>query len=197
MGREFELKYAAAPETLERIRQKYCGFARLEMRTTYYDIPSGALAQRRWTLRLRMENGIPVCTLKTSEKDGARGEWETECDDIMKSIPILIQLGAPEELAALTAEGLLPTCGVRFTRLAAQITTEDAVVELALDQGEFLGNRKNIPFAEVEVELKQGADEAAIHFGEALAREFGLKTQTKSKFRRALELAAEEREELK
>lgn len=191
MGREFELKYHAEPEQMEAIREKYGSFHTLEMKTVYYDTPSGKLKNRRWTLRRRMENGEPVCTVKTAPENGGRGEWETVCPDIESAVPILIEMGAPAELAELASEGLMEICGVRFVRLAAQLPAGDGLVELALDRGEFLSEKRNRPFAEVEVELKQGMDQDALNFAETLAAEFHLTPEPKSKFKRALELAAE------
>ena len=189
MGREFELKYRAAGEQLETIQACYGAFREISMETTYYDAPDGIFSRLRWTLRRRMENGVSVCTLKSSLSDGSRGEWETECGDILSAVPRLIALGAPKELEAYTRDGVSPTCGARFTRKALTLAAGTGTVELALDQGVLLGGGKELPFAEVEVELKQGRDEDAVAFAQTLASRFGLTQEPKSKLRRALELA--------
>ena len=189
MGREFELKYRAAGEQLETIQACYGAFREISMETTYYDAPDGIFSRLRWTLRRRMENGVSVCTLKSSLSDGSRGEWETECGDILSAVPRLIALGAPKELETYTRDGVSPTCGARFTRKALTLAAGTGTVELALDQGVLLGGGKELPFAEVEVELKQGRDEDAVAFAQALAARFGLTQEPKSKLRRALELA--------
>lgn len=191
MGREFELKYRATPELLSAIREKYGPFTEIAMNTVYYDTPDGVLRPRRWTLRRRMENGTPVCTLKTPGSHGSRGEWEVACPEVMEAVPQLIALGAPRELEELTRGGVRPTCAVRFTRLAAQVSRGESRLELALDQGEFLGGSKTAPFAEVEVELKQGRDEDAAAFAGELARAYGLAEEPDSKLKRALALCAE------
>ena len=189
MGREFELKYAAAPEQQAAIRELFPDLVPIEMETTYYDTPAGDLSARRWTLRRRFEDGRSVCTLKTPAPGGARGEWELECGAIEDAVPALCKLGAPAELEVLARKGLVPSCAARFTRLAAALEISDATVELALDQGWLLGGGKELPFAEVEVELKSGREEAATAFAEALAAEFALIPEPKSKVQRALELA--------
>ena len=84
---------------------------------------------------------------------------------------------------------MAPFCGAKFTRLAKTLDLPQGAVELALDQGVLLGSGKEAPFAEVEVELKSGSDEAAAAFAEALATEFGLTPEPKSKLARAMELA--------
>ena len=189
MGREFELKYRAAREQLEKIREAFGGFHTIQMETTYYDTPEGALGRLHWTLRRRMENGVSVCTVKTKLEDGSRGEWETEGQDILEALPRLIALGAPKALEEYTRQGVVPTCGARFTRQAALLKAGEGKVELALDEGVLIGGGKELPFAEVEVELKQGADADAIAFARSLAARFRLTEEPKSKLRRALDLA--------
>jgi len=101
----------------------------------------------------------------------------------------LCQSGADWELMRCCAGGVQPICGAKFTRLAKTLVLEDCTVEIALDQGVLLGAGKEIPLCEVEVELKAGEDSAAVAFASVLAAEFGLITERKSKFARALALA--------
>ena len=189
MGREFELKFRADAETIALIREKYGIFTSISMETTYYDTFELKLAMHRWTLRRRMENGVSVCTFKRPHKDGGRGEWEVECPNIMEGILALCKAGADEELLRVTAGGLMEVCGARFTRLAKTLEIPGGTVELALDQGVLLGKGKELPLAEIEVELKEGTDEAAVAFAKALAEEFSLVPEEKSKFVRAMALA--------
>lgn len=185
MGREFELKYRATPEQLAAVEARYGGFSPISMETTYYDTPDGVLSRLRWTLRRRMENGRSVCTLKTPLPDGSRGEWETECADIRDAIPELCKLSNSRQLLLLTAGGFCPSCGAKFTRLARTLSYSGCTVELALDSGLLLGGGKKLPFAELEVELKEGSEEAAVAFARTLAQEFGLVPEAKSKICRA------------
>ena len=189
MGREFELKFRSDADKIALIKEKYGNFTTISMETTYYDTPDRKLSERRCTLRRRMENQISVCTFKCPHKDGGRGEWEVEAASIEEGIIKLCDAGAGPELLYATVAGLVEVCGARFTRLAAPLEVPGATVELALDQGVLLGNGKELPFAEVEVELKEGTDEAAIAFAKALAEEFGLVPEGKSKFARAMALA--------
>ena len=190
MGREFELKYQADAGVIDKIREKFGDFTSISMETAYYDTPDAAFSRRRWTLRRRWENGVAVCTLKTPADDGSRCEWEVVCADIEESIPLLCKLGAPEELKTLAQAGLFLSCGARFTRLAKTVRLADAVAELALDRGVFLGSGCEEPFAEVEAELKDGSEEAVCRFAQDLAAEFSLETQPLSKHKRAMMLAA-------
>lgn len=156
MGREFELKYAATPDILAAIRAEFGDFSPISMETTYFDTPKGALSASRMTLRLRKENGAAVCTLKTPGQQNRRGEWEVSCDDIYKAIPLLLEAGCPKELEELTAGGVIPICGARFTRLVKRIGIPGGKVELALDQGVLLGGGREQPLCELEAEQKDG-----------------------------------------
>jgi inorganic triphosphatase YgiF len=189
MGREFELKFRATEAQQQALREHFDNFVTIRMETTYFDTPTGELSNRHVTLRLRKENDTCICTLKTPLPDGSRGEWECLATDIGDGIRALMAMGVPKHLAGLTVNGVIPRCGARFTRLAAEIATADGMAELALDSGILLGGNREIPLCEVEVELKSGSEAAAIAFARELADNYGLKEENKSKFRRAMDLA--------
>lgn len=190
MGREFELKFAATKEDHDALRQHFGNLSPITMETTYYDTPGGDIRRLRWTLRRRMENGISVCALKTPGDGFGHGEWEVRCDRIEDALALFLENGAPQQLSLLAAAGLFPTCGARFTRLAGLIKAPGCTVELALDEGVLLGGGKEKSLCEVEVELKEGSEEAAAAFAMALAQEYGLRPETRSKIARAMALAA-------
>ena len=192
MGVEFEMKYRANPEQLEALAGSFPGpWVSYAMETTYYDTPSRALSARRYMLRRRLENGVSVCTMKTSGKGNLRGEWEVTSDSVTEAVSELCKLGCPAELESLSAEGLVPICGARFTRQAGTFTLRECTVELALDQGVLFAGEKEIPLCEIEVELKSGSREAADDFARQLADIYGLQPEEKSKFARALALCDE------
>jgi triphosphatase len=188
MGVEFELKYRANADQLAALAEKFPGpWVSYWMETTYYDTAHRDLGSKAMTLRCRLENGEAVCTVKTPEIDGTRGEWDCRCDDIHAALPELCKLGAPDFL--LTLGQLEVVCGARFTRKAATIVTEDFTAELALDSGVLLGGGREIPLCEAELELKSGSKDAMIVYAQVLAHRLGLVPERKSKFRRAAELA--------
>lgn len=189
MGREFELKYQATPETIAAIQAKLGEFTPISMETTYYDTEDLSLRQRKWTLRRRLENEKSVCTVKTPLPDGSRGEWETENADLAAGVRQLCAMGAPKEILDYVNLGVTPFCGAKFTRLAKTIVLPGGCVELALDEGVLLGGGQEKPFSEVEVELKSGGDDLAKAFAGALAKEFNLTEQPNSKLARAMALA--------
>lgn len=192
MGAEYELKFRADPESLTSIFTTFpARWQTIAMETTYYDTPSHSLSQRRWTLRRRMENNVSVCTLKTPGIGVERGEWEVTCDSIERAISELCKLGAPQELSDLCKEGLVVSCGARFTRRAGMFTLRDCVMELALDDGVLMGGGKELPLCELEVEHKEGSREAMEAFAVELAEIYNLQPEEKSKFARALALDKE------
>ena len=190
MGLEYEKKFRAEENTLREIDAALTEPSyTLQMETTYYDTPNGALTKRKVTLRRRLENGISVCTLKTPTGTAARGEFQVECDSITNAIPILCKLSNWEELSLLTAEGVVPVCGAKFTRTARKISFGVSLLEVALDAGVLMGGGKEIPLFEVEVELLSGETGDADMYAGLLAHRFSLQEEPKSKFRRALDLA--------
>ena len=191
MGREFELKFSADAESFAALGAKWEDLTVISMETTYFDTPAGDLSRRHITLRRRMENGVSVCTVKTPDGGYGRGEWELECENIEAAVPMLCKLGAPESLLALTREGLVISCGARFTRRAKLLTLDGCTVEIALDEGVLLGGSKEAPLCEIEVELKAGSEEAAAAFAIELAQEYGLRPETRSKIARAMALAGD------
>ena len=185
MAVEYEWKFQASKATQDAIAAALTGpRQQIAMQTTYYDTPAGDLSSLRYTLRRRLENGVCVCTLKTPAQDGRR-EWEVVCDDIRQAIPLLIAAGAPEALAQLTREGLLPICGARFARTAITVALPGGVVEVAWDRGVLLGGNRELPLWEVEVELKDGDTAVCDRFARELAGRFALTSEPKSKFARA------------
>lgn len=188
MGVEFELKFQATQEKQAALMQQFAGpWETISMATTYYDTPDRILGNRKMTLRCRLENGEAVCTVKTPEIGGARGEWDCRCDDIHKALPELCKLGGPDIL--LTLNDLEEVCAARFTRSAAMIVTGEFTAELALDSGVLMGGGREAPLCEVELELKDGDKDAMILYTKILAARYSLIPQPKSKYRRALELA--------
>ena len=157
MAVEYELKYRATPEVLERIQADFPGdYTVTEMTTTYYDTPGGDLAKLFWTLRHRREGDKHICTLKTPGGIDGRSEYEWSCESIHDAIPHMCRLSGSNALAQLVERGLVETCGARFTRTARAFAAGCTTTELALDQGVLVNGEKEEPFAELEVELKRG-----------------------------------------
>lgn len=196
MGIEFEVKFRTEPKTLQTIAKEISGEERIyRMRTTYYDTPTRQLSLRHYTLRLRMENDCAVCTLKTPAAGWGRQEFEVNAQNIQDALPELCKLSKVQELPGLLREGIAPLCGGEFTRIAKQVCFQGSVLELALDQGVLTGGGRSVPLCEVEVELKEGSEDAALEYAKALAGRYGLVQEKRSKFSRAKALTEGEQDD--
>ena len=191
MAVEYELKYRATPEILEKIQADFPGdYTVTQMTTTYYDTPGADLAKLYWTLRHRQEGEVHICTLKTPAGIDGRSEYEWKCEDILEAVPHLCRLSGSNALAQLAERGLVATCGARFTRTARKLIAGSTMAELALDNGVLVNGEKEEPFSEVEVELKQGYREETEVMGYLIRQSYGLTVENRSKFMRAKALGA-------
>ena len=191
MAVEYELKYRATPEILEKIQADFPGdYTVTQMTTTYYDTPGADLAKLYWTLRHRQEGEVHICTLKTPAGIDGRSEYEWKCEDILEAVPHLCRLSGSNALAQLAERGLVATCGARFTRTARKLIAGSTMAELALDNGVLVNGEKEEPFSEVEGELKQGYREEAEVMGYLIRQSYGLTVENRSKFMRAKALGA-------
>lgn len=186
MGREFELKYEATPEKLASIRQLWQNWETISMETTYFDTRDDALSAQACTLRCRMENGVSVCTMKTPIAGFGRGEWNKNAPWCAETVAQLFTEAGREQIPF---EDLHPVCGAKFTRLAKTVEIPGCTVEIALDEGILMGGNRQIPLCELEIEVKDGSEKAAILWAKNLAKKFDLQAETQSKFRRAALLA--------
>ena len=184
MGRELEYKFRLTPEQAAAIGADYGPFAETRMETAYYDTPHRRLSAARQTLRRRLENGVSVVTLKTPLPDGSRGEWETRAPSLAEGLVSLKAQGAPVP----EAEGLTEICAARFTRHSRILPIPEGKAELALDRGVLRGTREEAPLLELELELKEGPDEALAAFAREFAVRYALEEEPQSKFARASRL---------
>ena len=200
MGKELEWKRSVSgPETQDAVLCDPAVTALaaeevrvLEMWTSYFDTPEHTLRDRMITLRCRTENGTPVVCVKAPLPDAPdphmHGEWELEgAADLSEALPLLVGLGAPEQL--LAAEGLTCICRAEFRRRALLLRFPDgSEAELALDLGMLWGRTESEPLCELELEMKAGAPDRARAFLEGLSGRYGLTEQPLSKYARASRL---------
>lgn len=193
MGIEREWKFQATPELLNEVQANGAehtmqkSVATIDMQTTYLDTAERDFAGRRWTLRVRRENGRPVVTLKTPASMGARAEWEHPGD--VPDAEKLIALGAPEELRTLLQKPLETVCGARFTRRAILLGFAGAgLAELALDEGVLFRGERSAPLCEIELEHKAGKAADTMLLASMLKARYDLQPEPESKFLRASRL---------
>ena len=124
----------------------------IPMVSKYYDTPTSALSNLRWSLRLRQEGTINVLSLKTSSSDISgdlfvRNEWQVICDTVEAGIPLLLEQGAPAEFPQLIGDStLVERCRIEFTRRSTTLKLPEGVlVELAIDKGTIYAGEKSAP----------------------------------------------------
>lgn len=190
MAMEFEVKYRADAAALAAIEAAVPGeYKQTHMTTTYYDNPKGEFTKLHWTLRHRCEGDVHVCTLKAPGSGHfSRSEYEWKGSDIQEAIPYLARMSGFDELKVMVEDGLQVIGGARFTRRSRMLRVGGTTAELALDDGVLTNGDKEVPFAEMEVELKDGYQEEVMAIGLILASKFGLTPEPRSKFARAREL---------
>ncbi len=161
--REIELKFACGPDDLAAVLAAAPpgDDESRELISVYFDTPDRALQKAGASLRVREHEGKRVQTLKRGEGLD-REEYETPIESLAPDP----ELGP---LPSLTPKGadLRPVFNVRISRRQRTFRYRDAVIELALDQGEVTGGEQKSPICELELELKSGPPSALF----ALARE--------------------------
>lgn len=185
MSKEYELKFAATPEGFVAVKRMYTGYQDILMESTYYDTVDRKILKMGAMLRKRIENGLSFCTLKTPGHMEERCELEVQTDSVFVAIPELRKFGAPEWLLQFHRDNLVAASGAKYRRLTKMIDVAESTVELALDEGVFLLGNEEIPFCEIELELKEGEKDAVWRIAEILQSVPGVERQKESKYQRA------------
>lgn len=197
MGLELEYKYGLTSPLFAALNRELPrrfpgGWQEITMQSRYYDTADRYLSAQRITLRLRREDDRQVLTMKAPGKGLCRQEWELPGGDL-DCVQQLAALGAPPAVLERLRDDVQLVCGARFTRRRRLVTLGVTQIELALDDGELLGGGAKAPFWELEAEWKGGAVEEMEDWCRSLAREYGLRLETRSKFARAMALAERQR----
>ena len=194
MASEIELKYAPPADLraetlfLDSIIAPFsANRRRFDMHTEYLDTENNDAKNSGITLRRRFENGESVlyakCKRYGADALSVRGEWRVISDDLANAAKLLCDAGAPTE--KLCGLPLSLSASVRFVREEILVTPYDGIsCLLSFDDGVF---GENTPITEIELELVSGSEEELVTFGNALAKKYALKPETRSKYSRALE----------
>ncbi|MEO7710037.1 MAG: CHAD domain-containing protein [Caldimonas sp.] len=200
MTTETELKFAVAADTaiaLESALRKR-GATMRTIRSRYFDTEDGRLAEAHLALRLRKAGGAWEQTLKApgpsaierEEESVARpGKWGNAGPEVDPALHATTRAG--KALDAVLRESksgpgaLLPVHENVFKRLAVDVESGGASIEVGFDRGTILAAQKSAPISEIEYELKAGPAAALIAFAKADVVEYGLWLSTISKAQRA------------
>lgn len=167
---ETELKFALSPEAREQIERHAKALATADgastqtQRTTYFDTPGQALRKKGFTLRVREADGDFVQTVKSAGNGTLhRRECEWPVDSAEPDHRLLAGVpGAP----GLDGEALEPVFRTDVRRTSLSVTpAAGAKVELAFDDGSVTAGDAGEPLSELELELKNGAEDALFRLG--------------------------------
>ncbi len=180
MSQETELKLLVAPDDHDAILSAPClkswPAVTLHLTNTYFDDASRSLNRERVALRIREINGQYIQTLKTKGQSvnglSRRGEWEWILESPELDGNRLASVW-PEALQGTDVSALEPVFRTDFERRVIDLEWEGAKIELALDHGYVIAGPKQAVISELELELKQG-DEQALH---SLAKELRLRVK--------------------
>lgn len=171
-------------------------FKETRMDAVYYDSAAGALTSRKWALRLRREDDVPVVTMKTPSDNVlgggvfCRNEWQVTADSIEEGVPQLVEMGAPAEIGEIVKNTpMQEKCRIRFTRRSAVLYLPDGVrIDMAIDSGDVSAGEKHDPMLELELELLFGDSAAMVRLSTELVAKYSLEKEYISKYERALRL---------
>jgi inorganic triphosphatase YgiF len=204
---EVELKLAATAEAMEMLlaspllREHARSTVRSrQLVTTYYDTGDHRLSRRRIAFRVRQNGKKFVQTLKTANiGDGAaeaRGEWEVELPDGTPRLAAFTDPSVPELTGLVLPDELRPVFETRFKRQALLVEWPDAdrpptQIEIAFDRGVIRADGRELPIAEIELELKGGDARLLFELAESMRGLAPFRLQTLDKAARGYMLATD------
>ncbi|WP_448189383.1 CYTH and CHAD domain-containing protein [Azospirillum sp. sgz301742] len=199
INRETELKLAARPEDLAKLRAapalaSATRAATRPLESVYYDTPDQRLARRLVSLRVRKKGKLFVQTLKGPPfADGGlgRAEWECPVPGPAVDLSLITDADALDLLGTVGAADLQPVFTTDVKRTIRVLNGGESVIEVAFDQGEIrTPDGATLPLCEVELELKQGESRALYGLALELAKTAPLRVESRTKSARGYALAA-------
>lgn len=165
------------------------------LETTYYDTPDRRLTSRGIALRVRRVGRSYVQTIKTSGKGSSaglsqRGEWEWPVKGPTPDLTVIDDRAVLGLIGLIRPAELKPIFATKVRRGVHLLRFPDAIVEVALDNGEIVAGRRRQQLHEVELELKEGEVERLFALALALHRHHPLGIDPRSKAARGEALAS-------
>jgi triphosphatase len=170
ISEEVELKFELENADLDRLLSHplvtggHANAARTKLlRSTYFDTPDYDLRKAGVSLRVRKDRAARIQTIKAARSSGgialARGEWEQEVSGDKPDFSVAA--GTALEPFLALSDTIQPVFEVSAHRTFVELPTDSSVVEVVVDRGEIQTSGGGRPFAELELELKEG-DRAAL-----------------------------------
>ena len=203
---EVEIKYSIDDDTKvseiledELLTSLECEGTRrtLSMHAVYYDTEDGSLQKNGAAFRVRLEGDDYVATIKMggSVSEGVHKRFEvnrTVDDSNFIENTRLDIFGDVEEIRNVLGDildmDISSIMEMNYVRELFDVEYEQSRMEVALDQGDIWTDEGNAPICELEIEIHEGTVEDLTSLGGIICRHYGLRTESRSKFARGIEL---------
>ncbi|GAB3489256.1 CYTH domain-containing protein [Marinomonas epiphytica] len=192
MSIELELKLMIQPQHLPLVSNYLTSLVQtggeeagkqFQLMNAYFDTPQGVLRETGIALRIRAIDQRYIQTVKTrgSSRIGmhARGEWEWDIEQDSLDLSLLNSIPLPQALSqAGWREELQEVFRTDFSRRIWQVSNDKSKIEVVMDQGEVVSSHGLDEICELELELKEGSEQAlyelALNIAERIPVQVGL-----------------------
>jgi inorganic triphosphatase YgiF len=196
-SQEVELKLELSPGEIEAFRNAPVlgdpARRPVDQLTTYFDTDKGELRKAGYSLRLRRKGKTCLQTVKQRGADSggfsSRAEWETRVEtpqldfEALKPTPIGKLLSKRD-----MRRRLAPVSETEVRRTTWLIPLGASEIELILDEGRVVGDGREAPVSEIELELKRGTRADLFALAQMLGEDLILRMGVMSKSERGLRL---------
>ena len=199
--REIELKLAASPEDLKRLRRHPLVQSLAQGRSvthtldsSYFDTEDHDLAGERVGLRIRRTGRRRVLTVK-GERSASGGLFERSEFDvpIESDEPDLERIADPDLRARLVeitgGKPLVEVFRTQFRRTQRVLRKGESEWTLDIDEGDIVAGDRRAPIHEVELELREGDPAKLFEFALLLQEKLDVRPAARSKSHRGYALA--------
>ncbi|MGL5207025.1 MAG: inorganic triphosphatase [Acidaminococcaceae bacterium] len=203
---EMEIKLSVSKESLKKLLDSSLLKAAMvpdslqekELENYYYDTASYKLFHEGIAYRIRKSEDGYVATIKTDDASqggfSERKEYNVPIKEATPTLEGFAELGLTNNLEKLLVKEnlqiLFKVLVKRQIRLL-QITS-DTLIEMAIDKGNIIAGGKKEKIEEVEFEIVKGNKSDLFEFVAALAVEIPLFIEPRSKFKRGIDLLADD-----
>lgn len=197
---EIELKLALQPSHIDALLSHpvlaNTTLQKQSLTNTYFDTPSGHLADAKVAVRLRRLGERVLQTVKTAGHGSgglsSRQEWEWQVPEHTLDHTALANLPPFQGSLANQIAQLRPTLSTDFIRRSCLLVWQGSHVELVLDEGEIVCGTSRAPICEIELELKAGDPQALWSLAGELANSVPLRPSDSSKASRGNALGSQQ-----
>ena len=189
--KEIEVKFTSDPAAWERIKNSQFLTPVTEMRgqnlrTIYFDTPTDDLRKNGIVLRIRKKNrAAAVLGFKSAGKNAegsfARKEVEVRSPDLQPNLALFAKNTAADLIRIVGDRPIEAKFETLINRQTILVRGGDSFIEVAFDKGHIVTGGQRVPLAEIELELKSGAETGLYDLAARLAKEFSLRLDFISK----------------